>query len=128
MEKKIEVSDNFVEIYKNFNVSSQSDKMGNLSKKELYLLLILCVDKHSDEDPVCINNYKNYSKELTLISSLQDGEEVNDDIIKQLCDETDDKTINVDILVDSSGNKLPDPMKKNEVRDAKIHNVLDNSK
>ena len=128
MEKKIEVSDNFVEIYKNFNVSSQSDKMDKLSKKELYLLLILCVDKHSDEDPVCINNYKNYSKELTLISSLQDGEEVNDDIIKQLCDETDDKTINVDILVDSSGNKLPDPMKKNEVRDAKIHNVLDNSK
>lgn len=128
MEKKIEVSDNFVEIYKNFNVSSQSDKMEKLSKKELYLLLLLCVEKHSDEDPVCINNYKNYPTELQELMSLQDGQDVNNDIITQLSEETNDKTINTDILVDSKGNKLPEPMKKNEVRDAKIHNVLDNPK
>jgi len=128
MEKKIEVSDNFVEIYKNFNVSSQSDKMEKLSKKELYLLLLLCVEKHSDEDPVCINNYKNYPTELQELMSLQDGQDVNNDIIIQLSEETNDKTINTDILVDSKGNKLPEPMKKNEVRDAKIHNVLDNPK
>lgn len=128
MEKKIEVSDNFVEIYKNFNVSSQSDKMEKLSKKELYLLLLLCVEKHSDEDPVCINNYKNYPTELQELMSLQDGQDVNNDIITQLSEETNDKTINTDILVDSNGNKLPEPMKKNEVRDAKIHNVLDNPK
>ena len=128
MEKKIEVSDNFVEIYKNFNVSSQSDKMEKLSKKELYLLLLLCVEKHSDEDPVCINNYKNYPTELQELMSLQDGQDVNNDIIIQLSEATNDKTINTDILVDSKGNKLPEPMKKNEVRDAKIHNVLGNPK
>lgn len=128
MEKKIEVSDNFVEIYKNFNVSSQSDKMEKLSKKELYLLLLLCVEKHSDEDPVCINNYKNYPTELQELMSLQDSQDVNNDIIIQFSEETNDKTINTDILVDSKGNKLPEPMKKNEVRDAKIHNVLDNPK
>ena len=91
-------------------------------------MLLLCVEKHSDEDPVCINNYKNYPTELQELMSLQDGQDVNNDIIIQLSEETNDKTINTDILVDSKGNKLPEPMKKNEVRDAKIHNVLDNPK
>jgi hypothetical protein len=46
LKKKIVVTDLFVEIYENFNVSSQIDKMMKLSDRELYLLLTLCLDKH----------------------------------------------------------------------------------
>jgi hypothetical protein len=37
LQKKIAVTDLFVEIYENFNVSSQIDKMMKLSDRELYL-------------------------------------------------------------------------------------------
>ena len=57
-EKKIAVSDLFNEIYINFNVSSQVENMKRLEKRELYLLLTLALDKHSDEDPVVVNNFQ----------------------------------------------------------------------
>lgn len=128
MDKKIIVSDEFVDIYTNFNVSSQQEKMKSLSKKELYLLVLLCVDKHSDEDPVCINNYRECADILEAIQSLQDSSETDNQYLIELGEDSGDKTINVDVVEDSKGQKLPEPLKKDEVRNAKIHNVLDNSK
>ena len=124
-QKKIAVTNEFIEIYQNFNVSSQIDKMNNLSKKELYLLLLLCIDNHSEEDPVCINNYKPFTSEITEVLDLQDDKNTSNLILIELVTETDDKYIDVDLLVDSSGNKLPDPLEKEEVRDVKIHTILD---
>ena len=123
--KKIAVSDDFIDIYKNFNVSSQIDKMKSLSKRELYLLLVLCLDFHSDEDPVCINNYKTFKDEIIEINDIQDDKETSNPILKSLIEETGDKYIDVDNLVDILENKLPEPLEKGEVRDAKIHNILD---
>ena len=123
--KKIAVSDEFIDIYKNFNVSSQIDKMKSLSKRELYLLLVLCLDFHSDEDPVCINNYKTFKDEIIEINDIQDDKETSNPILKSLIEETGDKYIDVDNLVDILENKLPEPLEKGEVRDAKIHNILD---
>jgi hypothetical protein len=123
--KTINVSGEFVDIYKNFNVSSQVDKMKSLSKKELYLLLILCLDFHSDEDPVCINNYKPFTTEINEINEVQDDKETNNQILKELIEETGDKYIDVDNLVDTKNEKLPAPLEKGEVRDAKILNILD---
>lgn len=124
-ENKIKVSDEFIDIYKNFNVSSQIDKMQKLSKRELYLLLVLCLDFHSDEDPVCINNYKLFKDEIIEINDIQDDKETSNPILKSLIEETGDKYIDVDNLVDILENKLPEPLEKVEVRDAKIHNILD---
>ena len=123
--KKISVSDEFIDIYKNFNVSSQIDKMKSLSKRELYLLLVLCLDFHSDEDPVCINNYKTFKDEIIEINDIQDDKETSNPILKSLIEETGDKYIDIDNLVDILENKLPEPLEKGEVRDAKIHNILD---
>ena len=41
LEKNIVVSDQFFEIYKNFNVTTQVEEMMCLDKHELYLLLVL---------------------------------------------------------------------------------------
>lgn len=40
-DKKVVISDLFIDIYKNFNVVNQVDRMKELSKKELYLLLLM---------------------------------------------------------------------------------------
>jgi hypothetical protein len=88
LQKKIAVTDLFVEIYENFNVSSQIDKMMKLSDRELYLLLTLCLDKHVEEDDYnstvsnnlrCENEY--YIQE---IYNLQDDKLVNNKVIKKI--------------------------------------------
>lgn len=120
-ENKIKVSDDFVEIYKNFNVYDQVEKMKQLSKKELYLLLTICLDKHSDEDPVVKFNFLPFEKESRLVYDVQDDKEVGDKDLNELIKETSDKYIDTDVIVDSNGDKLPEPLTKVEVRDAKIN-------
>ena len=119
--KQITVSDLFTDIYKNFNVVTQVDKMKRLSKKELYLLITLCLDKHSVEDPVVKYNIAEFKDEAMKIFDVQD-DKVSDDIdILLLIEESGDKYIETDNIVDTNGDKLPDPLSKSEVRDAKIN-------
>ena len=49
--KQLKVSNEFVDIFKNFNVINKVEEIKALSKKELYLLLTLCLDKHDDGQP-----------------------------------------------------------------------------
>ena len=120
-EKKIIVSDLFVDIYRNFNVVTQVDRMRQLSKKELFLLLTLCLDKHMDEDPVVMFNFKEFKSESTILYEVQDDKISEDADILELIKESGDKYIETDNIVDSKGSKLPDPLTKEEVRDAKIN-------
>ena len=124
MENKIKVSDKFVEIYKNFNVVSQIENMRTLSKKELYLLLLICFDKHSDEDPVSIFNFSSFKDEALLLFDVMDDKDTlgrsDDYIIKELIEESGDKYIETDNIIDFNGNPLPKVLSKDEVRDAKI--------
>jgi hypothetical protein len=80
LNKNIHVSNEFVDIYTNFNVVTQVEKMKQLTKRELYLLLTVCLDKFSDEDPVVKHNLLPFKEE-----------------------------------------KLPEPLTKDQVRDAKIN-------
>lgn len=123
----VKVSDEFISAYTNFNVSSQEDQMRALTERELYLLLVLCLDHHSDEDPVCINNFKPFMKEVNDILIIQDDAESNCKIILDLIEETSDKYISTDSIVDMNGDKLKDPLSKSEVMDAKLGNVLGDS-
>ena len=123
---KLSVSEDFINIYRNINVTEQIDKMKKLSRKELLLLLLLCLDKHSEDDVVVINNLLPFEKECDLLFDLQDDKEVDDEDIKELSKLTDDKYIDTDILVDINGNKLPEPLTKQEVRDAKINIINEN--
>jgi len=120
-EKKLQVSDLFVEIYTNLNVCSQLENMEKLSKKELYLLLIIALDKHNDEDPVVLHNLLPWKDTALQIFELQDDKETDILELKELVEETGDKYIDVTVLVDVNGNTLRDPLTKEEVRDAKIN-------
>lgn len=119
-EPKIVVSELFIDIYKNFNVVTQVDRMKQLSKKELYLLLTCCFDKHSDDDPVVKHNLLEFREEAMKIYAIQNDEETTDEVLLDLIKETGDKYIETDNIVDSKGNSLSEPLTKQEVRDAKI--------
>ena len=129
--KKIVVSDLFVDIYTNFNVCSQVERMKTLSKKELYLLILVVLDKNTDEtlenDPVIQHNLLPFEEYSDDIYNLSDDKDVVTELA-ELVEETGQyvKTTNI---VDSNGNQLREPLNKAEVRDAKINIIEeDNNK
>lgn len=133
MNKK--VSDLFIDIYQNFNVVSQIEKMNQLSRKELLLLLILSIDSHNDEDVIVMKNYENFADELQIIhDSLPDSFDENfkatDIDILELAKETGDNFIKVQNLVDSKGNILPSPLSSEEAtakrREIGIQQIFEN--
>ena len=126
-EKTLKVSDIFVEIYTNLNVCSQIENMKKLSKKELYLLLILALDKHNDDDPVVLHNLLPWKDTSLQIFDLQDDKETDIIELNELVEETGDKYIDTTIIVDSKGNKLKEPLSKEEVRDIKINITIKNN-
>jgi len=123
-EKKINVSKLFFEIYKNFNVTSQVHLMKQLNDRELFLLLTVCLDKFSDEDPVVKYNLLPFKDEIMLIFDIQDDKEPTNQTLIKLIEETGDKYIETDNLY-FRGESLPEPLTKEEVRDAKI-NIINN--
>jgi len=119
--KNIQVSNEFVDIYTNFNVVTQVEKMKQLTKRELYLLLTVCLDKFSDEDPVVKHNLLPFKEEIMNIFDVQDDKDVTDPILIDLITESGDKYIETDYIVYNDDQKLPEPLSKEEVRDAKIN-------
>ena len=123
--KNLIVYEQFVEIFKNFNVVTQVEEMKKLSKRELYLLLTVCLDKFSDEDPVVNFNFQPFEKEVMEIFDIQDDKDATDADLISLIDESGDKYIETDYIITNNGDKLPEPLTKEEVRDAKI-NIINN--
>jgi len=124
-ESEILVSDEFVEIFENLNVFDQYDNMMKLNKRDLYLLLTLSLDKYPFDDTISVYNFKKFEKEVMEIFDIFDDKETtNIDLIK-LIEETGDKYIETDNIVDKNGNKLRDPLDKIEVRNKRIGKILD---
>jgi len=119
--KNIHVSNEFVDIFSNFNVVTQVEKIKQLTKRELYLLLTVCLDKFSDEDPVVKHNLLPFKEEIMNIFDVQDDKEATDPILIDLITESGDKYIETDHIVYNDDQKLPEPLNKEEVRDAKIN-------
>jgi hypothetical protein len=113
--KNLIVSEQFVEIFKNFNVVTQVENMKQLSKRELYLLLTVCLDKFSDEDPVVNFNFQPFKEEVMAIFDIQDDKDVTDTDLISLIDESGDKYIETDYIINNNGDKLPEPLTKEEV-------------
>ena len=118
--KKVVVSDLFMDCYKHFNVYSQVERMNELSERELYLLLILCLDKHDDENTVVKHNFIPFEKQIMEIFDVQDDKEVTNQVLLDLVTETGDTYIETENIVDGSGNKVADVFTKEEVRDIRI--------
>ena len=129
MEKKVVVSDDFVNVYKNFNVFDQIGNMKNLSERELYLLLTVCLDKHDDELSVVKYNFQPFKDQVMEIFDIQDDKETTNSVLLGLIDETGSQYIETSDIINSSGDKLPDPYTKDQIRDVKISIIGDeNSK
>ena len=118
--KKVVVSDLFMDCYKHFNVYSQVERMNELSQRELYLLLILCLDKHDDENTVVKHNFIPFEKQIMEIFDVQDDKEVTNQVLLDLVKETGDTYIETENIVDDSDNKVGDVFTKEEVRDIRI--------
>lgn len=118
------VSDLFIQIYKNFNAMSQIDNIRELSKRELYLLITLAIDKFSDSDPVAKHNLLPFKDEAMEIYEINDDVNTKNPVLISLINETGDKYIETDYIVDKRGDQLPEPLTKDEVRDVKINNIM----
>jgi hypothetical protein len=118
--KKVVVSDLFMDCYKHFNVYSQVERMNELSERELYLLLILCLDKHDDENTVVKHNFIPFEKQIMEIFDVQDDKEVTNQVLLELVKETGDTYIETENIVDVEGNKVSEVFTKDEVRDIRI--------
>ena len=121
--KQLKVSNEFVDIFKNFNVINKVEEIKSLSKKELYLLLTLCLDKHDDGQPTVVYNFQPFREQVMELFEIQDDKETLNPVLQELIEESGDKYIETDNIVDVDGNKLPEPLTKEEVRDAK-NNII----
>ena len=66
-----------------------------------------------------------FKEEFLKILDIQDDKEPEDQILIDLIRESGDKYIETDYIVDLNGNQIPDPLTKEEVRDAKIDIIND---
>lgn len=110
----MKVSNDFVEIYKKFNVVNQVEKMKSLSRKELLLLLVLGVDSFDENSLAAIDNYREFKTELESIFAIQNDEEPTDTDLIDLIALTSDKKIDTSVIVDENGGKLPNPLSEAE--------------
>jgi hypothetical protein len=127
--KYITVSDNFVETYKMFNVIKQTEKLNQLSRKELMLILVLSIDSFSEENPAVLENLKDFKNELEIIYDLQQDKECTDEDLLQLGKDTDEKYIDTSKIRDIKGEELPTALTDSEAlqmrRDIGINNIID---
>ena len=118
-QEKYKPSELLIDIFKMFNVIDQRDRMKLLSKKDLYYLLLCCIDKHDEEQSTVISNFKDFELEIDEITSLQKSQETTNPFLLELLEETDSTWIEV---VDN----LPNPYTVDEIRELKLNNLLDN--
>ena len=121
--KKLTISSEFIEIFRLFNVSDQRDKMKLLDRKELYYLLLCCMDNHNEDDPIVIVNYSDFELEINEILEFQESEKTTNPYLLELVTETGDEWVSTTV----SEPELPTPYTKEEVRDVKISLIDDNN-
>ncbi len=123
MNEEFKVSDNFLNIFRNFNVSDQRKNMSLLTREELFILLDTCIDLHDENDPIVELNFSPFIEEIKNLLTIQ-SEEISDDKILSSLQKRyghrliyERKTIN--------GDDFPSPYNKDEVRNLKINNLFE---
>ena len=116
-DKKI-VSNEFVDIFRNFNVVDKIGEMKLLSKRELYLLLTVCFDKHDEDQSTVIHNFLEFKDYIMEINDLFENNKTDNPILIEL---SEGGYIETDNIVDEMGNGLPMPYTKEEIRDVRIN-------
>lgn len=121
----IKISEKMYNVYRLLNVTNQIEEMKSLSKKELYLLLILSLDKFSEDDQTYVSNILPFKDEVMEIFDIQDGKKTSNQELKDLITETEDEYIDTDVIL-YNDEKLPEPYTKEEVRDKRINIITKN--
>lgn len=127
-EKILQVSEQFVEAYKMFNVIKVTETVENLSRRERLLLLTLASDSFKKNDTVK-ENISPFKDELIVLYRLQIDEGDNgDEDVQYLVEATGDKYIDTEALRMLSGEKLPKPLTEEEAqimrRDLNIKSIV----
>jgi len=123
IKNEFKVSQLFVDIFHYFNVYDQRDRMKNLSREELYLLLDTCIDSHDEDDLTVCQNFSPYMSELKQILEIQNGSETQNSELKNLIEVTD--TLLKCEKITESGEYLPEVFTKEEVRELKLNKIFD---
>lgn len=117
-DKKIIVSNEFVDIFRNFNVVDKVEEIKLLHKRELYLLLTVCLDKHDENQPTVIHNFLEFKDYIMGINDLFENNKTDNPVLIEL---SEGGYIETDNIVDGNGNELPTPFTKEEIRDVRIN-------
>jgi hypothetical protein len=83
-------------------------------------MVMLCLDKHDDENTVVKHNFIPFEKQIMEIFDVQDDKEVTNETLLGLITETGDTYIETENIVDTEGNKVSEVFTKDEVRDIRI--------
>lgn len=123
------VSDQLVDIFLNFNVSDQTEQLTKLSTKDYYVLLNLCIDLHSEEDPQVIQNLSTSVEKISNLRTLFETGESTEPELTELSRKYGNYlngVFDLEIPVeDSLGNELPEPYTREEVRELKLNKIFD---
>ncbi len=120
---KVQVSSEFMKCYEYFNVFDVASEVKLLDRRELYLLLMLCVDNHDDNNSIVLQNYSDFKDELKEILELQENEETNNEYLLSLTLETCDTAIGIENIICVDGRTIKAPFTKDEIRDIKIDEI-----
>ena len=118
--KKYTVSNQFVEVYKYLNAGNMINQINELSEVERYMLVVLSLDNHDIKDVVVKENLYPYREIGQLLYDVMDDQESDNEIIKKLIEITDDKYIDLSVLIDSTGNEMPNIADQSEIREWRL--------
>jgi hypothetical protein len=120
MENKQQPTKEFFECYQYFNVYDLTDKIKQLSEVEKYLLLACAIDEHDEDQNMVIHNFTPFEEELDNIKRINSGETVSSPVFDEIEKYTGDRYISTSHI------DLPKIFTKQEARQLKINNLLDN--
>lgn len=104
---KIIVSDELIDIYLNIDKVNRIDSIKQLSKRELYILLLIVIDNHDDNNKYVKYNCRPFEKEAFEIYKVQNNEKINSVILNKLIENSSEHYIETTNIFDSEGNSLP---------------------
>jgi hypothetical protein len=124
---RIIVTDKFMEIYQNFNVVPQIEKMLELSRDELLLLLIVTFRTYNYTD-VVMKTFKYFEVELNYIDSVMFDSKITDPGKLKMREIILEKYLDIDRIYDSNENPLPRATSEEEAinirRSLNLNNIL----
>lgn len=124
---RIIVTDKFMEIYQNFNVVPQIEKMLELSRDELLLLLIVTFRTYNYTD-VVMKTFKYFEVELNYIDSVMFDSKITDPGKLKMREIILERYLDIDRIYDSNENPLPRATLEEEAinirRSLNLNNIL----